>query len=129
LPGEGYFIRKIMGRSQVRKLANRRDFFAEEIKKYLKMNPQGNYKPRSFESELKTMGTKANVNEVQQRKPDGKYEIIIWKGPISADRMKECGVDVPERMMADDVEAEMWKLRGPDRPLLQLRRQRHFADW
>lgn len=107
--GDGYFIRKVMGRADVRKLANRPDFFAEEIKKYLKQNTQGNYQARSFEEDLRTMGTRAQTNE-KRSTPHGKYEIIIWKGPVSADQLEKVGVDVPEQYKADDVEAEVWMI-------------------
>jgi hypothetical protein len=112
LPGDGYFIRKVMGRSQVRKLANRPDFFGDEIKKYLKRDTQGNYKPREFETDLRTMGTKANVNDMSKRDPQNKYEIIIWKGPVSARKLQDLGAQVAEDKLADDVEAEVWMIDG-----------------
>jgi hypothetical protein len=107
--GEGYFIRKVMGRSDVRKLANRPDFFDEQIKKYLAQNSGGNYRPKTFENELRTLGTKANVNDVKQD-PHGKYEIIIWKGPVSAAQLMQLGVDVPANKQGDDIEAEVWMI-------------------
>lgn len=109
--GDGYFIRKIMGRSGLRELANREDFFGDEIKKYLARDTRGNYRPKPFETELKTMGTSANVKD-QGQQPHGKYEIIIWKGPISAAKLMELGVVVPEAMQADDVESELWMIDG-----------------
>lgn len=109
--GEGYFIRKIMGRSDFRKLANRTDFFGDEVKKYLLLDPQGNYQPKAFETDLKTMGVKANVNEKKQD-PHGKYEILVWKGPISAAKLMQLGAVVPEKLQADDIEAEVWMVGG-----------------
>jgi hypothetical protein len=109
--GEGYFIRKVMGRSDVRKLADRSDFFAKQIKDYLTRDTQGNYKPTTFENELKTLGTKANVNELRTD-PHNKYEIIIWKGPVSAKKLRELGADIPEALMADDIDAEVWMIDG-----------------
>jgi hypothetical protein len=111
LPGEGYFTRLIMGRSELRKLANRPDFFGDEIKKYLRQDTQGNYRPREFETELRTMGTKANVNDIKQD-PQGKYELIIWNGPISATKLEQVGVQVPDELKADDVESEIWMVAG-----------------
>jgi hypothetical protein len=55
------------------------------------------------------MGTKANVNDVKQE-PHGKYEIIIWKGPVSAAQLMKLGVAVPEDKEADDIEAEVWMI-------------------
>jgi hypothetical protein len=109
--GEGYFVRKIMGRSDVRKLADRPDFFADQIKDYLRRDTTGNYKAKSFEQDLKVLGTKANVNELRTD-PHNKYEIIVWKGPISAQKLREVGATIPEGLMADDIEAEVWMIEG-----------------
>jgi hypothetical protein len=111
LPGEGYFLRKVMGKSQLRKLADRPEFMADAVRRFITNNPNGNYKPKEFETELRTMGTKANVNDIKQD-PQGKYEIIIWKGPISGQKLRDCGADVPDAQVADDVEAEIWLLDG-----------------
>lgn len=107
--GEGYFIRKIMGRSQIRKLANRDDFFADQIKNFLKSNTTGNYQAKSFETELRVMGTRAQVND-QKRVPHGRYEVIIWKGPVSAETLVQLGCQVPDNKRADDIEAEVWMI-------------------
>lgn len=109
--GEGYFIRKVMGRSDVRKLANRSDFFADQIKAYLQRDTQGNWRPKAFETELRTLGTKAQINELKQE-PHGKYEIIIWKGPVSASKLVQLGAQVPQEAMADDIDAEVWMIDG-----------------
>jgi hypothetical protein len=112
LPGEGYFIRKVMGRSQLRKLADREDFFGDQIKNYLSINQgRGNYKPRNFETQLRTIGTKANVSDTPTD-PQGKYEVIVWKGPVSAGKLMELGVEIADANKADDVEAEVWLIDG-----------------
>ena len=107
LPGEGYFIRKVMGKSQFRKLADRSDFFGDEIKKYIKSTPNGNYQPKEFETDLRTMGTKAEVNDLK-KDPQGKFEVIVWKGPVSGQRLRDLGADVSDDKLADDIEAEVW---------------------
>lgn len=111
--GEGYFVRKVLGRSALRKLAERNDFFASAIKEVIRMIPGGNYKAKSFENELRTMGLSAH-SETTSNQASGreKYEIIIWKGPVSATKLKEAGADVPESMCADDVEAELWMVEN-----------------
>jgi hypothetical protein len=105
---EGYFLRKVMGRSQVRKLADRDGFFADQVKKYLSNNTQGNYKPREFEVDLRSMGTKAHVNDSMKQDPQSKYEIIVWKGPVSARKLQQLGIQIAEDKLADDIEAEIW---------------------
>lgn len=111
LPGEGYFVRRVMGKSQLRKLADREDFFGKEIKKYIANTPDGDYKPKEFETDLRTMGTKENVNDMK-RDPQGKYEIIIWKGPVSGSKLRELGEDVADDDVADDLESEVWMVGG-----------------
>jgi hypothetical protein len=106
---DGYFVRLVMSRHQVRKLADRDDFFGEIIKTYLKgTGQQGNYKAQPFESELRTMGVKINVNE--QKSETSKYEIIVWNGPLSGEFLSMAGVDVPQDKMADDIDAEVWMI-------------------
>ena len=110
-PGEGYFVRKVLGRAALRKLANRPDFFERQIKEVLIQVPGGNYKPKSWENELKTMGTAVNAQtSASQASGREKYEIIVWKGPVSAAKLMEAGAEVPENMRADDVEAEVWMI-------------------
>jgi hypothetical protein len=109
LPGEGYFIRKVVGRAALRKLGKRADFFEAQVKEAITNMPGGNYRPKSWETELKTMGLAIQSNQ-QSAQTSGreKYEIIVWKGSISAQTLSECGVDVPPDMLADDVDAELW---------------------
>lgn len=108
LPGEGYFVRKVLGRSALRKLADREDFFAPQIKQVIAVYPGGNFKARSWETELKSMGLAINAETVTSASGREKYEVIIWKGPVSAQTLMEAGAEVPESMRADDIEAEIW---------------------
>lgn len=111
--GEGYFVRKVLGRSALRRLANRKDFFGSVIREVITNIPGGNYKAKQFETELRTMGLSAHAETTSnQASGRDKYEIIIWKGPVSAHTLKECGADVPDNMMADDVEAELWMVEN-----------------
>lgn len=105
---DGDFERKVMSRSQVRKLADRPDFFGDVIKKYLAGKSTGNYRPQQFEMELRVMGVKTNVNEMKAE--TAKFEIIIWRGQVSGDYLKMAGVDVAEDKLSDDMEAEVWLL-------------------
>lgn len=108
---DGYFIRKVLTRSQLRTLGNRSDFFKSQITTYLSMNTEGNYKPREFEQDLRTMGTKVNVND-QARQPQGKYEVIVWHGPVSGTMLRDAGVTVPDANIADEIDAEVWMVAG-----------------
>lgn len=107
--GDGYFVRLVMSKAQLRRLAKRSDFFEKVIKQYISTNPRGNYKAQTFETELRTMGTKAHVND-ETAAEDGKFEVIVWNGPVSANRLIEAGIDVADAKKADDVDAEIWMI-------------------
>lgn len=107
---DGYFTRTVMSRGQLRKLADREDFFGDQIRRYLMTRQVGNYRPQPFETELRAMGVKVNVNE--QKAETSKYEVITWNGPISGSFLQQAGVDVPADKIADDIEAEIWMVDG-----------------
>ena len=105
---DGYFTRVVMSRAQVRALAKREDFFAGVITKYLTDHQMGNYRPQPFETDLRAMGVKVNVNEMKQE--TSKYEVVVWRGQTSGGFLRMCGVDVAEDKIADDMDAELWLL-------------------
>ena len=108
--GDGYFVRMVMTRSQLRKLADREDFFETQIKGYLRQNSTGNYKAQPFETELRSMGVKVNVNEA---KPETqKYEVLIWNGPITGEQLKAAGVEIEDDKLIDEIDAEVWMVGG-----------------
>jgi len=108
---DGYFTRVIMTRSQLRALGERDDFFRAQIKKAIDLYTNGNYKPQSFETELRAMGTKQNVNE-QKTDGNGRYEVIVWHGPVSGQQLREVGADVADDKLSDDIMAEVWMVEG-----------------
>ena len=108
---DGYFTRSVMSRHQVRNLAKRPDFFGDVIKDYLKgIGQKGNFRAQNFETELRSMGVKVNVNE--QKTETTKYEVLVWHGAVSGDMLALCGVDVPRDKLADDMDAEVWMIDG-----------------
>jgi hypothetical protein len=107
---DGYFERIVMSRPQVRDLADRHGFFGDIIKKYLTDYPMGNYRAQPFETELRAMGVKINVNEMKTETM--KYEVIVWHGPLSGEYLQMLGAEVDEDKLADDLEAEVWMLAG-----------------
>jgi len=107
---DGYFTRRVMARNQVRELADREEFFGDIIKTYLANHEIGNYRPQEFETELRSMGVKMNVNETKIETT--KYEIIIWHGKVDGNELTRAGVEVPPDKRADQIEAEIWMLDG-----------------
>jgi hypothetical protein len=108
---DGYFLRLVMSRGQLRKLADREDFLKDQITHYLKTEGQrGNFKSQPFETDLRSLGASANVNP--DKADSNRYEILVWHGLVSAGQLIECGAEVPEAARADDVEAEIWMVGG-----------------
>ena len=103
---DGQFQRHVFSRHQLRKLADREDFMGEAIKEYLNRNQSGNYKRRTYETELKSMGVALNTGDTEGRK----YEAIQWFGYVYGQDLLNAGVDVPEDMMHEDVEADIWMI-------------------
>jgi hypothetical protein len=105
---DGQYQRIVMARHQVRELADKEGFFGDVIKKYLIDHPKGNYKRRTYESEIKAMGVQNNINDQDGRK----YEILVWDGYIPARDLAAAGEDIPEDQMGDQIEAIVWLLDG-----------------
>ena len=107
---DGYFIREVMSKSQLQGLRKRKDFFSDQIERYLTMHPTGNFKPLEFEQELRVMGVKANVNEM---KADSyKYQVLVWHGKVDGHMLQQCGVTVPQDKLIDELDAEVWLADG-----------------
>lgn len=105
---DGQFERHVMSRHQVRKLADRADFFGDVIKQYLATHPTGNYRRRMHEMELKSMGVQNLVQDQDGRK----FELLEWTGYISGHEMQGAGINVKTEMLSEEVEAEVWLLDG-----------------
>lgn len=105
---DGFFVRRVLTRNQLRELGDRGDFFKDVIDQFIAANPVGNYRPQTYEQDLRTMGIKTNVNEMKIETL--KYEVMIWNGPLSGRMLQSVGCDVPEAKMARDIDAEIWML-------------------
>lgn len=113
LPGEGYFIRKVLSAHQLKKLKKRPDFQAKQIDELLNTTPNGNYRALWWETELRAMGTAINAdvnsNVTANR---NRYEVVIYRGPIDAQKMEKAGVEMENVDTADDMFVEMWICAG-----------------
>ena len=107
---DGYFTRHVMSRAQIKKLSRRTDFMTKQIDSYLSAHQMGNYRPQPFETELRAMGVKVNVNEMKTE--TSKYEVIVWHGQLSGAFLQMCGVKVDQDKLSDDMDAEVWTIEG-----------------
>jgi len=103
---DGVFQRMVLSKSQLRALMDRPDFYANEIKEYLTQTPKGNWKERTHETMLRTIGVQSNVNVLASTK----YEIIIWDGYVSTLDLRAAGIEVPVDFDGELVDASVWTL-------------------
>lgn len=103
---DGQFHRLVFSKAQLRELADRGDFFAQNILNYLRTNPRGNWKERNHETDLRTMGVQSNVNVTTS----SKYEIIIWDGVVASETLKLAGIELPQGLSDDMVDASVWMI-------------------
>ena len=107
---DGYFLRKVMSKSQIRALSKRKDFMCDQITKYLTNYPKGNYIPLEFEQELRVMGVRTNVNEMKQ--DSQKYQVLVWCGKIDGQMLRDVGADVDDDKLTEELDAEVWLIDG-----------------
>jgi hypothetical protein len=105
---DGYFVRHVMSRTQVKELGSRPDFFPTVIDSYLTRYPMGNYRAQQFEQELRAMGVRVNVNEMKSETM--KYEVMVWHGPVDGKLLQEVGVEVSPDKISDYIDAEIWMI-------------------
>lgn len=101
---DGAFIRRVMSKSQFNALKKRSDFIPSAIDKVLREMPQGNYRRRAHETDLRSLGSQTNTSASEANK----YEAVVWDGFLAADELARCGVNVPQKFMGDAVKATVW---------------------
>lgn len=103
---DGYYMRRVMSREQLRRLADRPDFLAGRIVDWLKTNPEGNYKELYWELEIRVDGDRKYAQGLNTRK----YELLEWWGYVSGIELKAAGVTVPDDQLSDQFEANVWQI-------------------
>ena len=114
----GVFQRYIMNRHKVQELGLRDDFNGEAINEYLKQFPDGDASFKTFENDLRGLNntsisqTYSGTHEstgpglINRR---GKYELKEYWGFLSADKLRQSGVNIPEEFELE-VAANVWML-------------------
>lgn len=101
---DGQFQRHIQSRVQFSELADRPDFFKDEVRAYLAANTAGNYKELFWEVELRIKGDRKNLTNLNSRK----YESWEWWGVVSGHDLKACGIAIKDDELANEFEANVW---------------------
>jgi hypothetical protein len=97
----------------LRKLVGRAGIDDKALKKYIVDNREGNYVKEEFEDELDILNNTQNVADKNKRK----YEVISFRGFLTAQDLEEMGVEVPDKDKADQVLVEIWVL---DKSIIKL---------
>lgn len=104
---DGQFLRPVLTKQQLIELKKRADFNATQIDLVLRQHPQGNYKRRNHETELRAMGSQQNVTI-----ETGKYEAVVWDGNLSGSELREVGANIAEDKLQDSLMASVWMIDG-----------------
>lgn len=105
---DGYFVRLVMTRAQIKALGRKPDFFTNVIDEYLKTHTIGNYRPQPHEMELRAMGVKVNVNEMKSETM--KYELLVWHGNVDGRFLQSVGADIADDKLTEDIDSEIWMI-------------------
>jgi len=97
--------RNIMSVPKLRDLRGKPGFDTEAIDEVLDANPNGNYTPEWWETTLDTVNSKP-----QTHGPANKFQCLIRWGWISGRDLRDCGKDVPDDLLNEQVMAAIWKI-------------------
>jgi hypothetical protein len=106
---EGQFLRVVMSKHQVVKLKTRPDFMKDQIEKFLAQHPQGNYRRRQHETELRALGSQDTTSTAGD---SNKFEAFVWEGYVNGRDLQMSGAVVPDDKLDDDVRATVWIMDG-----------------
>jgi hypothetical protein len=90
----------------LRKLVGMGGIDNSALKRYIKDNRDGNYTQEDFEEELDILNNTQNVAEKNKRK----FEVISFRGFITAQDIEDMGVKVKEKDKAKQMLVEVWML-------------------
>lgn len=97
--------RNILSASKVRDLRNKPGFDTDAIDEVLDHCPDGDWSPEWWETTLDTVNSKQ-----QTRATSGKFTCLVRWGWISGRDLRECGKEVPDDLLNEQVMAAIWKI-------------------
>lgn len=101
---EGQFERHIMSKHQLMLLKQRPDFIEAQVDDVLRLNPNGNYTRKAWETEVRAMGVQLQVTDMDRNK----FEALCWEGHLSGKDLKLAGLDIPEGKESEDLRCNVW---------------------
>lgn len=102
---DGAFVRHKFSAHQLKRLAQREDFaaFGDDIRTYLRDNPEGNATKGVFDGEQTT-------NNETQKPLSRKYEVLEFWGHIDGHMLRAAGVDVKDDELDADLTGTVWMI-------------------
>lgn len=96
-----------LSRAAMADLASIPSFDKSAIRSYILANPDGHILQRTYEQELRTMGDQVYVGTQTKT---GQYDVFERWGWIEGDKLKACGVQIPEDREHEAFFANIWVL-------------------
>lgn len=100
------YERHLMTKVALLKLAERKSFASARIKDYVQSNPNGQLRPRYYDSELKAIGERSAT----QIANNGQYEVFERWGWLDAESLISVGVKIPEDRRGETFFSNIWML-------------------
>lgn len=88
-------------------LVSRKTFAAEKIKAHLRAHPDGDIRPRTYETELRMMGEQRSLTGSHKT---GQYDVLERWGWLEADWLRACGCDIPDERLHEAFFSNVWML-------------------
>jgi hypothetical protein len=101
---DGQFERHVMSRHQLTMLKQRPDFIEAQIDEVLRLNPEGNYKRKAWETEVRAMGVQLQVTDTGKNK----FELLAWEGYLSGRDLAVAGLEIPKEQETEDLRCNVW---------------------
>lgn len=98
---EGAFINKIYSRKEFLDLSKKDNYISENIKEYMRCNPNGNYMPKDFENQIDTIS-----NQKNDTLNSNKFRVYEYWGTIPYKFVKEYLEDTNQMMEDEDEDFE-----------------------
>lgn len=105
---EGQFERHVMSKHQLMMLKQRPDFIESQVDEVLRLNPNGNYNRKTWETEMRAMGVQLQVTDTDRNK----FEVLVWEGYLSGKDLGAAGIVIPAEKETEDLRCNVWFAPG-----------------
>ena len=96
-----------LSRKDIADLAERKTFASDKIRNYINSNPDGFIRLFWYEHELREIGDQRTLMTSTR---SGQYDLYERWGYLSGDKLRACGVEVPDDRLHESFFANVWLL-------------------